>query len=159
MRNPNPPLMLKTSPKTEPKASKPPQAFKRASQVHVCAPNLLSTVQLPPTLSLTQTQDRGVDPMTTTFSVKDLTDTKATDGFHTSSMDDDTYATAKARTTGTGSMFLTASEGVLAGNPCASSTRKKDNLKGVISLQATRDSREYSPAPGYVKRIGGLSKA
>ena len=63
--------------------------------------------------------------MTTTSSVIDLTDTKATAGSQISSVEDDTYATAKVKTSGTRSMFLAASEGVLAGNPCVSSTRKK----------------------------------
>ena len=68
--------------------------------------------------------------MNTTSSVIDLTDTKATAGSQTSSVEDDTYATAMVRTTGTGSMFLLASEGVLAGNPWASSTRIVEHLNG-----------------------------
>ena len=51
--------------------------------------------------------------MTTTSSTINLTDTKATAGSHTSSAEDDTYATAKAITAGTSSMFLTVSEGLL----------------------------------------------
>ena len=47
--------------------------------------------------------------MTTTSSVIDLTDTKSTAGSQTSSVEDDIYATARVRTTGTDSMFLTAS--------------------------------------------------
>ena len=142
MRIPIPPITLKTSPKTEPKALKPPPASKKTTKVHVCASNSLSTVLLPPTVSLTQTQDQGIDPMTTTSSTIDLTDTKATAGSLASSAGDDTYVTAKTKTTGTSSMFLTASEGLLAGNPCASTTRKKENLNGDLSMQATRDSRE-----------------
>ena len=115
-RTPDPPLILKAAHKTMTKAPKPPEAAKKHTKVYVCAPNLLSTVQLPPTPSLTRTQDRGVDPMTFISSVIDLTYTKATAGSQTSSIEDETYATARVRTTGTDSMYLTASEGVLAGN-------------------------------------------
>ena len=44
-------------------------------------------------------------------------------------------------------MFLTASEGMLAGNPCDSSARKKVALNGDLSMQPTRGSRDNSPAP------------
>ena len=124
-RTPDPPLILKASPKKVTKATQPSVKAKKHTKVHVCEPNSLSTIQLPFTLTLTRTHDRGVDPMTTTSSVIDLTDTKATAVSQTRSVEDDTCATAKLRTTGTGSMFLTVSEGVLTGNPCASSTRKK----------------------------------
>ena len=53
-RTPDPALMLKASPKTVPKAPQPPEAAKKHTKVHVCVPNSLSTVQLPPTLSLTR---------------------------------------------------------------------------------------------------------
>ena len=153
-RTPDPPLTLKASPKAVTKVPQPPEVAKKHTKVHVCAPNSLSTVQLPPAaLSLTQTQDRGVDPMTNTSSVKDLTDTKATARSQTSSVENDTYATAKLRTTGTGSMFLTSSEGVLAGNPCASSTRKKDNPNRDLSMQATKVSRDNSPAASNVGEV------
>ena len=93
---------------------------------------------------------------------------EATAGSHTSSAEDDTYATAKSRTAGTSSMFLTASEGMLAGNPCASSTRKKDTLNGDFSMQATRGSRDNSPAhseegevisPEQLRFTAAISKA
>ena len=44
-------------------------------------------------------------------------------------------------------MVLTASEGILTGNPCACSTRKNDNVNGELSMQATRGSQDDSPAP------------
>ena len=86
--------------------------------------------------------------MTTTSSVIDLTDTKATAGSQTSRVEDDTYATVKVRTTGAGSIFLMASEGVFAGNPWASSTRKKDSPNGDLSMQATKGSQDNSPVAG-----------
>ena len=150
-RTPDLPVILKAIPKTVTKTPKPPEAAKKPTKEHVCVPNSLSTVQLPPTLSLTRSQDRGVDPMTTTSSVLDLTDTNATAGSQTSSMEDDTNATARVRTTGTHSMFLSASEGVLAGNPCARSTRKKELLNGDLSMEATKGSRGNSPAASYHK--------
>ena len=106
--------------------------------------------------------------MTTTSSTIDLTDTKATAGSHTSSAGDDTYATAKARIAGTSSMFLTASKGMLAGNPCGSRTRKKDTFNRHLSRQATRGSRDNSPAPSEEEEVisheqlrftGAISKA
>ena len=134
-------------PKTEPRVLKPSPTSKKTNKVHVCAPNSLSSVPLPPILSFTRTQDQGVDPITTTSSTIDLTDTKATAGSHASSVEDEAYTTARGRTAGTSSMFLTASEGIPTGNPCASSTRKKDNVNGELSMQATRGSRDNSPAP------------
>ena len=128
MRTPNPPVTLKTSPKTKPKVLKPPPTGKKTTKVHVCTPNSLSTMQLPSTMSRTRTRDQVVDPMTTPSSTVDLTDTRATAGSHTSSAEDEAYTTARVGTAGTSSMFLTASEGVPTRNPCASSTRKKDNM-------------------------------
>ena len=144
-RTPDPALILKASNKTVTKAPKPPEATKTPTKVQVCASISLSTVQLLPTLSLTRTEDRGVDPMTNTSAIIDLTDTNATAASHTSSVEDDTYATARVRTTGTDSLFLTASEGVLAGNTSASSTRKKEHLNGDLSTQAKKSSRDNSP--------------
>ena len=140
IRTPSPPIMLKTSPKTEHKALKPPIAEKETIKVQVCTPNSLSTVLLPPTVSLAQTQDRGVDPMTTTSSTIDLTGTKATACSCASSAENEAYANANARTVGTTSMFLTASEGMPTSNPCDSSARKKDALNGDLSTQATKGS-------------------
>ena len=83
-------------------------------------------------------------------------------------MDDITYATARARVTGTDSIFLLASEGVLAGNPCASSTRKKDQVVGDLLVQATRGSRNNSPvvrdegettSPEHLRFNAAFSKA
>ena len=147
IRTPSQPITLKTSPKTEPKALKPSIAEKKTTKVHVCAPNSLSTVLLPPTTSHAPTQYRGVDPMTTTSSTLDLTDTKATSGSCASSTENEAYTTANARTVGTTCMLLTASEGMPTSNPYASSTRKRDALNGDLSMQGTKGSRENSPAP------------
>ena len=85
--------------------------------------------------------------MTTTSSTVDLTDTKATAGSRDSSAEDGVYTTARSGTAGITSMFLTASERVPTGDPCASSTRKRDDVNGELSMQATRGSRDNSPAP------------
>ena len=50
-------------------------------------------MQLPSMMSLTRTGDQGVDPMTTTSSTVDQTDTRATAGSHTSSAEDEAYTT------------------------------------------------------------------
>ena len=147
MRTPSLPITLKMIPKTEPRVLKPSPTSEKTNKVHVCAPNSLSSVPLPPILSFTRTQDQGVDPITTTSSTIDLTDTKATAGSHASSVEDEAYTTARGRTAGTSTMFLTTSEGIPRGNLCASSTRKKDNVNGELSMQVTRGSRDNSPAP------------
>ena len=131
MRTPNPSITLETSPKMQPKVVIPPPINKRTTKVHVCMPNPLSDTSIPPATSLTQTRDQGVDPMPITLSTLDLTDTRATAGSHTSSTEDEAYDAASMRT-GTNSLFLTASEGMLTGKPCASSTRQKDNANGEI---------------------------
>ena len=137
MRTPNPAIMLKTSPKSEPKVSKPPPT----------GTNPVSSVQLPPAQTFNSTQNRAVDPMTTTSSTADLTDTKAMAGSHDSSAEDEVCTTARSGIAGITPMFLTASEGVPTGDPCASSTRKKDDVNGELSMQATRGSRDNSPTP------------
>ena len=153
MRTPNPSKILKTSPKTQPKVVIPPPTNKKATKVHVCTPNPLSDVPMPSMTSLTRTRDQGVDPMPITSSTFDLTGTRTTTGSHTSSTEDEAYATARMRTVGTNSMFLTASEGILTGKPCASCTRKKDNANGELSMQATRGSQDNSPAPSEVEEV------
>ena len=120
--------------------------------MHVCKPNPLSDTSIPPATSLTQTRDQGVDPMPITLSTFDLTDTRATAGSHTSITEDEAYATARMRT-GTNLLFLTASEGMLTGEPCVSSTRQKDNANGEISVQATRGSQGNSPAPSEGEEV------
>ena len=153
MRTPNPSKTLKTSPKTQPKVIKPPPINNRATKVHVCTPNPLSDAPMPPVTSLTRTRDQGVDPMPITSSTFDLTDTRATAGSRTSSTEDEAYATARMRTAGTNSLFLTASEGMLTGKPCASSTRQKDHANGELSVQATRGSQDNSPAPSEGEEV------
>ena len=158
MRTPNPAISLKTSPKTEPKVFKPPLGGKKTTKVHLCTPNSLSALQIPSMTSLTRTRDQGVGPMPTTSSTLDLTDTKATAGSHASSAEDEAYTAARVKTVGTNSMFLTASEGMLTGNPCASSTRKKGIVNGELSLQATMGSRDDSPAPSEGEEVKSLEQ-
>ena len=154
MRTPNPSITLKTSPKTQPKVVIPPPINKKATKVHVCTPNVLSDdAPTPPMTSLTRTRDQGVDPMPITSSTFDLTDTRATAGSRTSSTEDEAYATVRIKTAGTKSLFLTASEGMLTGKPCASSTRQKDNTNGELSVQATRGSQDISPAPSEGEEV------
>ena len=76
-----------------------------------------------------------------------LTDAEATAESQTSSVEVATYATARARITGTESLYLTASERrVLAGNPYASSTRKKDQMVDDLSIEVAKGNRHNSPA-------------
>ena len=153
MRTPNPSITLKTSPKTQPKVVIPPPINKTATKVHVCTLNPLSDAPMPPMTSLTRTRVQGVDPMPITSSTFDLTDTRATAGSRTSSTEDEAYATAMMRTAGTNSLFLTASEGMLTGKPCASSTRRNDTANDELSVQATRGSQDNSPAPSEGEEV------
>ena len=89
--------------------------------------------------------------MTTSFTL-DLTDTIATSGSQTSSGEHCTYTTARARLTGAYSLYMTANEEVLAGNPCASSTRKRDQLVGDLSV--SEDDNLQSFVEGVSSFIG-----
>ena len=150
MRIPNPPNNTENEPQN---ATQGGHTATDKQKSYVCSPNPLSDVPMPSMTSLTRTRDQGVDPMPITSSTFDLTDTRATAGSRTSSTEDEAYATARMRTVGTNSMFLTASEGMLTGKPCASSTRKKDNPNGEVSMQAIRGSQDNSPAPSEGEEV------
>ena len=92
------------------------------------------------------TRDQGVDPMSTIYldsSVEvDLTRTKATLGSQTEGA---AYATAPISMSGPDSLYLTADltadHGLPSGTPCASSTRKKEEIAD-LSVQATHGSHD-----------------
>ena len=92
------------------------------------------------------TRDQGVDPMSTIYldsSVEvDLSNTKATLGSQT---EGETFATAPISMSGPDSLYLTADlsadHGLPSGTPCASSTRKKDEIAD-LSIQATLGSQD-----------------
>ena len=92
------------------------------------------------------TRDQGVDPMSTIYldsSVEvDLSSTKATLG---SQSEGATFATAPISMSGPDSLYLTANlsadHGLPSGTPCASSTRKKDEIAD-LSIQATHGSHD-----------------
>ena len=92
------------------------------------------------------TRDQGVDPMSTIYldsSVEvDLSNTKATLGSQTEGA---TFATAPISMSGPDSLYLTADlsadHGLPSGTPCASSTRKKDEIAD-LSIQATLGSHD-----------------
>ena len=94
------------------------------------------------------TRDQGVDPMSTIYldsSVEvDLSNTKATLGSQTEGA---TFATAPISMSGPDSLCLTADlsadYGLPSGTPCASSTRKKDEIAD-LSIQATLGSHEWT---------------
>ena len=83
--------------------------------------------------------------MPTTSSTIDLTDTRATAGSHASSTEDEAYTTARVRTVGTNSMFLTASEGILTGNPCASPQEGHCERRVVYAGHQRQSRRLSSP--------------
>ena len=99
-----------------------------------------------PSAAQSTTRDQGVDPMSTIYldsSVEvDLSNTKATLGSQTEGA---TFATAPILMSGPDSLYLTADlsadHGLPSGTPCASSTRKKDEIAD-LSIQATLGSHD-----------------
>ena len=59
VRTANPPLILKTSPKTVAKVPKPPEVTKKPMRMLFRAPGTSSTIPLQTTLSQTRTRDNG----------------------------------------------------------------------------------------------------
>ena len=128
-----------------------------------------------PSAALGTTRDQGVDPMSTIYldsSVEvDLPSTKATLGSQT---DGAAYVTAPTTVSGPNSLYLTADltadDGMPAGTPCASSTRKKEETPD-LSVQATHGSdggaREVEPrdeeaeiiSPEQLRFTAAISKA
>ena len=92
------------------------------------------------------TRDQGVDPMSTInldSSVEvDLSSTKATLGSQTEGA---AFTTAPISMSGPDSLYLTADlsadHGLPSGTPCASNTRKKDEIAD-LSMQATHGSHD-----------------
>ena len=92
------------------------------------------------------TRDQGVDPMSTIYldsSVEvDLSSTKATLGSQTEGA---AFTTAPISMSGPDSLYLTADlsadHGLPSGTPCASSTRKKDEIADLL-IQATHGSHD-----------------
>ena len=99
-----------------------------------------------PSAAQSTTRDQGVDTISTIYldsSVEvDLSNTKATLGSQTEGA---TFATAPISMSGPDSLYLTADlsadHGLPSGTPCASSTRKKDEIAD-LSIQATLGSHD-----------------
>ena len=94
-----------------------------------------------PSAAQSTTRDQGVDPMSTIY-LDSSVDTKATLGSQTEGA---TFATAPISMSGPDSLYLTADlsadHGLPSGTPCASSTRKKDEIAD-LSIQATLGSHD-----------------
>ena len=107
------------------------------------------------------TRDQGVDPMSPVYldssTEVDLSCTKATLGSQTDGV---AYATAPTMASGTNSLYLTADwtadDGMPSGAPCASSTRKKEDIAD-LSVRATHGSDdgtdEVAPKEGEAEVI------
>ena len=99
-----------------------------------------------PSATQSTTRDQGVDPMSTIYldsSVEvDPSSTKATLGSQTEGA---MFATAPVSMSGPDSLYwtadLSAEHGLPSGTPCASSTRKKDEIAD-LSIQATLGSHD-----------------
>ena len=94
-----------------------------------------------PSAAQSTTRDQGVDPMSTIY-LDSSVDTKATLGSQTEGA---TFATAPMSASGPDSLYwtadLSADHGLPSGTPCASSTRKKDEIAD-LSIQVTLGSHD-----------------
>ena len=94
-----------------------------------------------PAAAQSTTRDQGVDPMSTIY-LDSSVDTKATLGSQTEGA---TFATAPISMSGPDSLYLTADlsadHGLPSGTPCASSTRKKEEIAD-LSIQANLGSHD-----------------
>ena len=105
---------------------------------------------------VTGTRGQGVDPITIylDFSTEvDLSHSKATLGSQT---DEAAYKSAQTILSGPSSLYLTTDNGMPSGNPCASSTRKKEqetmDVKD-LSIGATQGSQDATHDPEPTKDV------
>ena len=135
---------------------------RKPARVQVRGPHDSSSMsQITSSVVRSATRDQGVDPMSPiyldTSTEVDLSCTKATLGSQT---DGAAYATAPTMASGTDSLYLTADwtaeDGMPSGAPCASSTRKKEDIAN-LSLRATHGSDdgtdEVTPKEGEAEVI------
>ena len=83
-----------------------------------------------------------MDPITLDATDADLSSTKATMGSHT---DDAVYVSAHTMLFGPSSLFVT-DDGVHDGDPCASSTRKNDQVANDLPAQSNKGSDDATLA-------------
>ena len=153
-----------TTPETRTKDPVPTMADveRKPARVQVRGPHDSSSMsQITSSVVRSATRDQGVDPMSPiyldTSTEVDLSCTKATLGSQT---DGAAYATAPTMASGTDSLYLTADwtaeDGMPSGAPCASSTRKKEDVAN-LSVRATHGSDdgtdEVAPKEGEAEVI------
>ena len=122
-----------------------PEAERKPARVQMRGHHDSAESSMPSAIQST-TRDQGVDPMSTIYldsSVEvDLSNTKATLGSQTEGA---MFATAPILMSGPDFLYLTADlsadHGLPSGTPCASSTRKKDEVAD-LSIQVTLGSHE-----------------
>ena len=135
---------------------------RKPARVQVRGPHDSSSMsQITSSVVRSATRDQGVDPMSPiyldTSTEVDLSCTTATLGSQT---DGAAYATAPTMASGTDSLYLTADwtaeDGMPSGAPCASSTRKKEDVAN-LSVRATHGSDdgtdEVAPKEGEAEVI------
>ena len=135
---------------------------RKPARVQVRGPHDSSSMsQITSSVVRSATRDQGVDPMSPiyldTSTEVDLSCTKATLGSQT---DGAAYATAPTMASGTDSLYptadWTAEDGMPSGAPCASSTRKKEDVAN-LSVRATHGSDdgtdEVTPKEGEAEVI------
>ena len=153
-----------TTPETRTKDPVPIMAAveRKPARVQVRGPHDSSSMsQITSSVVRSATRDQGVDPMSPiyldTSTEVDLSCTKATLGSQT---DGAAYATAPTMVSGTDSLYLTADwtaeDGMPSGAPCASSTRRKEDVTN-LSVRATHGSDdgtdEVAPKEGEAEVI------
>ena len=148
-----------------------PDSEREPAQVQIRGPRDSSSA-MPSAMTLTNTQDQGVDPITIYLDSPtevDLSHTKAT---MESQTDETVYLSAQTMLSGPNSLYLTVDNGMPSDNPCACSTRKKDQQtmdETDLSIQATRGSDEATReleatedeliSPEQLKFTAAISKA
>ena len=120
-----------------------PDCERKPARVQIKGPHdSSSAVQSATTFG--STKDQGVDPITTLYldssTEIDLSNARATQG---TQADETTYLSLPTMPSRPSSSYLTADNGIPSGNPCASSTRKKEQeTTDLVDLfiQATQGS-------------------
>ena len=104
-----------------------PDSERKPARVQMKGPRDSSSAAQSAT-TLGGTKDQGVDPITTIYidssTEIDLSNAKDTQG---NQADETLYLSLPTMSSRPGSLYLTADNGIPSGNPCASSTRKKEH--------------------------------
>ena len=102
-----------------------PDSERKLGRVQIKGPHDSSSV-VQSTATLDGTRDQGVDPITIYLDSSTEADLSNTEDTLGSQADETAYLSAQTKPSGPSSLYLTADNGMPSGNPCASSTKKKE---------------------------------